>query len=745
MCLAIGMICSIKLAASDGQTRIDSLELRLQDDLEDPDRLEVYIALVEAYDEFSPDRKALQRVLEALALARKTGNDFARAKLLRLRGQIYNEVDKSDYPEALSFFDQSLLVHKRITATYPDRVAQRTEMVSTYNSIAYLYWEWGRLPQSLNYYDSTISLGLKVRELDSTGVRINRLLGLAHNSKGAVLWGLGSYSDAVANYFKAVGYFEQLGMLKHLSLATANIGLVYHSWGEREDAFFYFRRAIAQATEANDPTALGYALSNMGKLKEAVGQYDSALYYFQQSMNWYLQDNNENGVWLNLTGIGKTHAEMGEFDKSLDSFGKALQLAEDNNSDYWRALAKQHISAAYLGKGDNTLALRSANESNALAEEHGYNEIIKENFLTIASVYAGQKDYKRAYEKYKQYSQLNDSLFSEEKFRQISLLREQFDAEKRESENELLRRDRMLQQERLEGARLERFGYLALVIVLLAFAGYFVWINRKVSKINSALWEKNAEVTRQKEELATQADELKKSNEIKNLMFSIVSHDLRGPIVSLGGLVSLLDNKKLGMKELRQMLPAVAAHISNITNLTDNLLYWARGQMEGIKVVPQPFDLAEHISPKLKIFESAAHTKGIEIQDKLPAGTKVFADPYMVELVIRNLVSNAIKFSSLGDKVTIRASTSSSQVTVTVEDTGRGIPPESIEKLFNDIQYTTLGTKNEKGVGLGLTMSKHFVQLIGGEIWVESIFGKGATFSFTIPVSTAGQQTESTR
>jgi len=113
----------------------------------------------------------------------------------------------------------------------------------------------------------------------------------------------------------------------------------------------------------------------------------------------------------------------------------------------------------------------------------------------------------------------------------------------------------------------------------------------------------------------------------------------------------------------------------------------------------------------------------------------VYADPYMVELVVRNLISNAIKFCNAGDTITTSSKEANGFVEITVKDTGQGIPPEYMERIFNDIQFTTLGTKNEKGVGLGLMMSKHFVEVIGGKIWVESIFKKGSSFHFTIPIS----------
>jgi two-component system, sensor histidine kinase and response regulator len=731
----IFILCVLFSIETEAQiASIDSLEVELKLAKEDTARLRIYIDLIDLYDKLAPSEKAMQRVLEGLDLAKRTGNEFAQAKLLQFRGQIYNELYRSDYDGALSFLAQSIRLHRKLSKANPGNFAQQREIVSVLNSTGYIYWQWGKLVTSLFYYDSTIQLGNKLRLIDSTDFRTNRLLGIALNSKGAVLWGLGNYSEAIESYIDASAYFEQLGMTKFLSLAMSNIGLIYESWGQKEDALFYFKRAVTLAREAEDPSATGYALNNMGSFMRSAEQYDSALYYFQLSLEEYAEDN-IGGIWLNLNGFGKTYAKIKAYDKSLDYFFKALQLAEETNSDYRRALAKQSISSTMADKGDYKNALQFANESNAVAEKYGYKEIVKDNYLNISRVYSLQNNYQKAYETYQRYSEVKDSLFSDEKFRQITLMKEQFEAEKKENENELLRRDSLLRDQDLQRARLEQYGLIILLIAMLTFGGYFVVTNRKIKGINKVLTGKNLEITRQKEELALQAEALRKSNEIKNLMFSIVSHDLRGPIVNLGGLVGLISNRSISKEEFQKLLPTVLNNIGSLTALTDNLLYWARSQMEGIKAVPQRFDIKEHLGPKMQLYERAALEKGIICIDNLEPATMVYADPYMVELVVRNLISNAIKFCNSGDTITTSSKEANGFVEITVKDTGQGIPPEYMERIFNDIQFTTLGTKNEKGVGLGLMMSKHFVEVIGGKIWVESIFKKGSSFHFTIPIS----------
>ncbi len=712
---------------------IDSLENEIAQTPDPAEKLRLYVELVEIYNSDFPSEKGIQKAIEAIELAIKNKDELSRAKLLRLRGQMHNDLFQSDYDRAMSYFFDALAIARRLQTSDAGNLDYANEEASALNSIAYLYWQWGKLTQSKHYYDSAIAVSSQIWARDSSYTNNIRLLGLEHNSKGAVLWGMGNYHEAIAHYFSAIPYFEKLGMTKHQSLTNTNIGLIYNSWGQKEEALFYFRRAAAVGTRSGDASAMGYALSNMGRFKESAGEVDSALYYYQLSTEKYTQADNMWGIGLNLVGTGRMFAKMGDYDKSLSAFNEALRRAEQNRTYYWVAQANYNISTTLASKGELALALQYAQECNRLAEENGYKEILKDNHLNISGIYEKRNDFRKALAHYQLHSTLRDSLFSEDKFKQITLMKEQFETEKRERENEILRKDGLLQQQNLQRSQTEKLGLSLLLALTAAFAFSIVLSRNKIKRINTELNSKNLEITRQKEELSVQASELKKSNEIKNLMFSIVSHDLRQPIVNVGNLVNMLNSEVISQEDLRHMLPSVADNIGQVTNLTDNLLYWARSQMEGIKVTPQLFDLREHVASKMPFYEKAARDKGILLINTLNDSAPVYADAYMVELILRNLISNAIKFCTAAHTITLSAVVEKGSTIVSVKDTGQGIPPEHLGRIFKDVQFSTAGTRNEKGVGLGLMICKHFVELNSGSIWVESIYHQGSTFSFRLP------------
>jgi two-component system, sensor histidine kinase and response regulator len=167
------------------------------------------------------------------------------------------------------------------------------------------------------------------------------------------------------------------------------------------------------------------------------------------------------------------------------------------------------------------------------------------------------------------------------------------------------------------------------------------------------------------------------------------------------------------------------------------LLNWTRTQMQGIKPNPSEIELSALAEENVSLVKLSAYKKGIALENEITEPVKAYADSEMIKLVFRNLISNAIKFTAIGDKVTLSATSDGEYVTIAVKDTGHGIAEENQQKLFQAGDYTTFGTANEKGTGLGLALCKDFIESNHGKLWVESKEKEGSTFSFTLPVHAA--------
>lgn len=279
-------------------------------------------------------------------------------------------------------------------------------------------------------------------------------------------------------------------------------------------------------------------------------------------------------------------------------------------------------------------------------------------------------------------------------------------------------------------------------------------LGRLVFAVNRAIndaakqeqWETAQEKLRDKDIIEQQNEELKILNATKDKFFSIIAHDLRNPFNSIVGFSQMLMTQvhQMDKEKIERMARIIHEASKMALDLLMNLIEWSLSQSGKIEFYPEDVHLAEVVKEIEPLYASTASQKKIEVKTKIPQQLTVFADRVLLGTVIRNLISNAIKFTHTGGKVVISATEQDKNVVFSVADTGIGISPDRIEKLFRiDKSFSTEGTNNEKGTGLGLILCKEFIDKHGGKIWAESYKSEssserhsgGSTFSFSIPAA----------
>jgi len=236
--------------------------------------------------------------------------------------------------------------------------------------------------------------------------------------------------------------------------------------------------------------------------------------------------------------------------------------------------------------------------------------------------------------------------------------------------------------------------------------------------------------------LAKKNKELKKLNRHKDKLFSVISHDLRNAISGPIGLYDLIleDYDTLSKEELLEYLKLLKHKTRSTFDLLEDLLAWSKNQFQKITLKPEKINLAEITISVFNSLSPNAGDKWIGLKNKVPDDIFVYADLNMVKTILRNLISNGIKFSNPGGEIVVRANNIENEVEISVTDEGIGIKKDALEKIFNkESNYTTTGTKGEKGSGLGMDLCIDFVEKQRGRIWAESEPGKGTTFTFTLP------------
>ncbi|MBA7545544.1 Adaptive-response sensory-kinase SasA [subsurface metagenome] len=265
---------------------------------------------------------------------------------------------------------------------------------------------------------------------------------------------------------------------------------------------------------------------------------------------------------------------------------------------------------------------------------------------------------------------------------------------------------------------------------------------KEMNETNTNLEERQQQIEEQAEELKAQAEELSKTNDTlktlnatKDKFFSIIAHDLKNPFTSILGFCEILKirYKKMDDSKKQNLINIIHQSSNNLYKLLENLLQWARSQTGNLKYTPEEFHIHELIQNITSLVNNSVAQKGLQLTADIPEDLKVYADKNMIYTVIRNLVTNAIKFTDQGE-IKIQVKEEPKQNVISVTDSGVGIQKDKTETIFEiSKSKSTEGTRGESGTGLGLIICKEFVEINGGSIHVQSVAGEGSSFYFTIP------------
>jgi two-component system, sensor histidine kinase and response regulator len=593
-----------------------------------------------------------------------------------------------------------------------------------------LCWQYrtASLENSVFYGKRGFELARKAR-FPKLQAEISRFLGLTYRNyylfEEAYLW-----------YTTALDLSKRAKYLEGEAYCYDNLGVLYYNQRQFRKAEIQLLQGEVLFKNLNHSLGLSYIYTHLSWVMNEYQDYNRALEYAQKSLKarLFLKDklqigNARRDVALAQMGLRKyREAEL--------NLNEALTLAESLNNftaiaDYLQSLAVLHLQTKRYDE-----AQKQAQVSYQLGVDYYSRNQIMKSAKTLAEIAKAQNQMTEAYEFLSIHYTYKDSLFNEDITRKTIEL---------ESNIKFMQRERVLESEqrikdRLAEERInrERFGRFVLTGLLLLAVGMGVLIyrsRRALSNSNTLLQESNQTLALQKQSIQEQAEQLDDLNLFKSKLFSIVSHDLRTPLATLAGSLDLIKEDLMDEQEFKEILPELSSNVNNIQNLLDNLLTWARGQMRGQKIAPEKFDLSLLIKEKMDLYGQMAAQKQLQVKDQSENGLRVYADKNMVDLVLRNLFSNAIKFSRINDHITLRSARENGHVMLEISDTGIGIPPDNMKKLFTNQALSTRGTHGEAGTGLGLQLCKEFLEKNGGKIQVKSQAGQGSTFTITLPAA----------
>ncbi len=356
----------------------------------------------------------------------------------------------------------------------------------------------------------------------------------------------------------------------------------------------------------------------------------------------------------------------------------------------------------------------------------------------LAKVFEKKGNIQKAYLHQSQFLVLNDSLMNKSNRDRLALLQGMFEQNLEESELELLKAQNENQAYRLQTSRRYTI-FFALTAILIAGLGIRLFLmNKNIRSINANLLAQQKKIEEQNLALEQQSLKLKEMNETKSKLFSVLGHDLRGPVTQVKSVVDLLLAGHLEKDEFDELVQMLSKDIDSVNFTLTNTLKWSMAQMDGFQVTPSNFDLGEVVENSMKLLEASFKDKNLTVFNQMDARAVVFADPDLIEVVVRNILNNAAKFSNPGDAVTIFSDSEKEWVHLCILDQGVGMNEDQVQALLSNsysLTKSSPGTNKEKGSGLGLQLAKEFTRKCGGEITIDSHPGHGTKFCIKLPAA----------
>ncbi len=544
----------------------------------------------------------------------------------------------------------------------------------------------------------------------------------------------------VGNNLKALEYLEEAELLADRHGLASRRGdvlndkaILYTNLNQPAQVQEALRHALKLAKTENDRRLLARTNNSLGAFYRLRYQPEMSVEHHRQALSYFIEQNDATGKADALYLLGEAYRTKNDTAKALLYHEQALEIERKLNDMTGMATSLHKIAALYFELADYDKATLQLQESLKYAWQLGDKHLMREAFDLLYYVHLRQEHFKEASDYKDQYAAISALIYGEESDRRIAQMQTQYEIEKREQEIDFLEQKNAFQSAQLSRRRIFNVVLGAGTFIFLCFA-LFVWRSYlQKKKTNKKLEALNARVLEQNEQL-------KELVSTKDKFFSIIGHDLKGPLNSLMSFSGLLINhtSRLSADEIKMVATDLEKSVKNLHSLLENLLTWSRAQTGRLELKPEIFDLYQVIAENAHLLSASAEKKKITVDVAMEEGQMTHADRNTVSTVVRNLLSNAIKFTREKGTITIYSQTTDDMVEIAVRDTGVGMSQDVRQKLFDiSVKHSTLGTHREKGTGLGLVLCREFVEKNGGRLEVESEEGLGSVFRFTLPMATA--------
>ena len=551
-----------------------------------------------------------------------------------------------------------------------------------------------------------------------------------YNILGNAFSNMENYKLSISSYLSSLNVRNQLADTLLISRSLNNIGNVYFQLEDYSNALRYYNESLVFKKKVSDQKGIAVIYNNQANIYHKLGEKAKSISFYIKAL--VIADELDNVVWKPtlLENIGKYYLDTEEYDKSLVYYRRALLEGEARDSKIDISSVKAALGNVFLMRGEYDKSLGFLQEALKISKEISVPVIELDCYQNLASLYEHKSNYKESVYFYKKYDNLKDSLNRVNNSREIAEIQSKYQVEQFDRENEILRQRNTIQKLEIDSQKNRTTLLSAIGVFVLGFVVYSFYVARIRKKINRILTDKNKVIYQKNNDLSN-------LNSTKDRFLSIVAHDLKNPFNAVLGFTDLLMDRyeELDDSMRQEYIEIIHKSASHGSLLLETLLTWSRSQMGVMSYNPVSLNINQLLRDEIESLEEKAFAKNIELYFPEKEPVLVFIDTDMIRTVIRNLGNNAIKFTNEKGKISFSVQIENSQALIKVSDNGVGINKVDADKLFMlDTNYSTAGTLNEKGTGLGLILCKDFVEKNNGEIGVDSEPGIGSCFWFSLPL-----------
>lgn len=637
--------------------------------------------------------------------------------------------------------------------------------------IAEYYFSFDNFEMADKYYNKAL---LIYQSLENKA----QIMQIYHNL-GLVNQYLNNYDAALTCYQKSIELADDLGNTEQVAISYQDIGTLYNDLEKYSLSFYYYEKALDIYKLAGNKKRIGAIYQNIGVLQYNWGDFDKSLDFYTKSLRIYESLQDKQNIAISLSNIGLVYEHGENYSMALDYYQKALIIFEEIGYKPTLVYIFYNMGSLYRNINNYAKSIEYFEKGLTLSKELSMKDYISYNYEALSGVYEDMGSLVKALNNYKEFTVIKDSLFNEEKHQQIEELEAKFQTAQNEKEIKFLKLDQELKNAKLKKKENQNLILIisSILTLLIAFTLFlFVRLQKNITKklqseieerkktenqlnqikeeLEERVRKRTADIAETNDKLIIEIDEHKKTmnsleiaknkaeeaDRIKTNFLANMSHEVRTPMNAITGFSQMLVYDHLSNQKRREYITMVQEGCNNLTNLIDDIVDFAAIESGQAKIEKKEFNphpilefLYDHYTNELVKRDK----EGLIISyanENSENDIAIYTDPARLKQILSILIDNALKFTEKGHVEFGFTHPNNTEIQFYVRDTGIGIDEKYFNQIFERFRQIDEGTtKKYGGAGIGLSVAKNLIELLGGKVFVESTLGRGTSFYFNLP------------